>query len=48
LPLASSFLAQNVLKLPLKTPGQMPSHARKEIIHYNEMKDEIFTIDMIV
>jgi hypothetical protein len=32
--------------LPIKTPGQMPLHIQKEITHYNEMNDKIFSIDI--
>jgi hypothetical protein len=40
------FLNQCILILPIKTLGTIPLHIQNEIIHYNEMNDEISNIDM--
>jgi hypothetical protein len=41
-----AFLSQDILKLPIKTRGQMLSDVRQEITHYNEMKNRIFDINL--
>jgi hypothetical protein len=44
--LLQPFLNRYILTLPIKTPGLMSLHGQKEIIHYNEMNDQIFNIDI--
>jgi hypothetical protein len=40
------FLNRDILKLTIKAPGQIPLHIKGEIIHYDEMNDTIFDIDI--
>jgi hypothetical protein len=41
-----TILNRDIQKAPGKTVGQMSLHVRKEIIHSNEMNDQIFNVDM--
>jgi hypothetical protein len=43
--LLPSCLNRDILKLPIKTPGQMPLHVRKGITHDSEENGKIFDID---
>jgi hypothetical protein len=40
------FLNRYILKLPIKTQGQMPLHVKVEITHYDEMNDKMFDVDI--
>jgi hypothetical protein len=39
---------QDILKLTIKAPGQMPLHVEIAITHYDEINDTMFDIDMNV
>jgi hypothetical protein len=43
---ATAILNQYILTFPVKTSGSMRLHVQKQIIHYNEMNDQIFNIDI--
>jgi hypothetical protein len=40
------FLNQDILKLTIKTPGQITKPLQIKIIHYNEINNKIFDIDI--
>jgi hypothetical protein len=40
------LLNQDILKLTIKVPGQIPKPFQSEITHYDEMNDKIFHIDI--
>jgi hypothetical protein len=44
--LVRRFLNRDILKLTIKAPGQIPKLLQIEIIHYDEMNDKIFDIDI--
>jgi hypothetical protein len=45
---STPFWNRDILKRPIKTPGQMPFHVQKEINCYTEMKNKILDIDVNV
>jgi hypothetical protein len=44
--LLSLFLKQDILKLTIKAPGRILRFLQIEIMHYYEMNDKAFSIDI--